>query len=130
MSKYLVFDNVIFKSRDDLVDALKAVGYTTVEVGKDLVLYGYEGRARPERAEVVVRRKYVGGASNDLGFTRKEEGLVPVISDYDTSRHGEAWLAKLQTEYNDRMAVRLAERLKGSVTREQRGQHRVVTVNF
>ena len=70
MSKYLAYPQIIFKDRGLLIAALADLGYTQVEDGQDLPLYGYRGDRRPETAELVVRREHIDSASNDLGFVR------------------------------------------------------------
>jgi hypothetical protein len=85
MSKYMTFTGTAFKDRECLVQALSECGYGTVEEGESLSLYGYQGDRKPETAQIVVRRKFIGSASNDLGFQKTENGYVPVISEYDRS---------------------------------------------
>jgi hypothetical protein len=54
-----------------LAAALREAGYPQAEVHDEpQVLYGYHGDARPERAEVIIRRQHIGQASNDIGFAR------------------------------------------------------------
>lgn len=93
-----------------LADALRAVGYPQAEVhDQPQVLYGYRGDARPERAEVVVRRKHVGSASNDIGFARQADGTFEaIISEFDRRKHGEAWLAGVTRAYGHAAALRYA----------------------
>jgi hypothetical protein len=63
------------KNRDALVKALADVGFARVEVHeKGQPLYGFQGDVRPEKAEVIVRRQYLGAASNDMGFKLQEDG--------------------------------------------------------
>lgn len=61
-------------------------------------MYGYQGddrsKAKPgsanyaPRCEIIVRRKHVGGASNDLGFKLQENGKFKAwVSDYDQHSH-------------------------------------------
>jgi Holliday junction resolvasome RuvABC DNA-binding subunit len=79
-----------------LVTALKELGYTAVEVhGEPHQLDGYQGDLRPEQAEVIVRRKYISSASNDIGFARQADGsFEAIISGYDASRHNrKCWLS-------------------------------------
>ena len=132
MSKYNTFDEVRFKDRDCLVAALGELGYgpETIEEGAGLHLFGYAGDRRPEIAELVIRRRHVGGASNDLGFRRGEDGTyVPIVSDYDVGylarRHaaapGETFLAKLQVAYDYQGALAFARR-------QERLLHRRVAV--
>jgi hypothetical protein len=96
---------------DLLVAALRAVGYPCVEVhDTPRPLHGYRGDARPERAEVVVRRHHIGPLSNDIGFRRREDGThEAVISAYDRDLHDERWLARLARAYGHAAALRFAE---------------------
>lgn len=84
-----------------LVKALNAVGYSKVEVHDDPTsLFGYRGDLRPQRANVVVRRQFVGALSNDLGFLRRPDGkFEAIISDYDRNRLNESWMSRLKVEY-------------------------------
>ncbi len=73
------------KSTQALKDALVELGYTEIEESDvPLGLYGYHGDLRPEKANIVVRRKFVGGASNDIGFLRNIDGTwSAIVSDFD-----------------------------------------------
>jgi Protein of unknown function (DUF1257) len=107
------FTRVRTKLRDPdlLVKALTAVGFTTVEAhDSPQTLYGYHGDARPERAEVIVRRRHIGRLSNDIGFRRREDGdFEAIISDYDRSSYNRAWLTKVARAYGHAAALRYAE---------------------
>jgi hypothetical protein len=94
-----------------LVSALRAVGHAQVEVhDQPQTLYGYQGDARPERAEVVIRREHIGSASNDIGFARRPDGsFEAIISEFDRSRYDAAWLAKLTHSYSHAATLRYAE---------------------
>ena len=68
---------------DELVGALQDMGYSP-EVGNDIRLYGYQGDLRQDTADVVIRRKELSSASNDLGFAKSDDGMYDaIISDYD-----------------------------------------------
>jgi hypothetical protein len=122
VSKFLTFNDICFTNKEALIAALAEVGFPDVEVGDEMHLYGYHGDVRPETADIVVRRKHIGYSSNDLGFTKTEKGYVPIISDYDkTGRLGQQWRANLQTAYNERSVKTIAQKLRGSVKREQVG---------
>jgi hypothetical protein len=71
MSKYLLFADIVFKDRRLLLAALADLSYTDVEEGQALPLYGYLGDQRPETAAIVVRRRSLDAASNDLGLVRQ-----------------------------------------------------------
>jgi hypothetical protein len=68
-------------------------------------LYGIQDKLRPETAEVIVRRQFVGGAANDIGFKRQASGnFAPIISEFDDgySKYGEAWRDQLSQRYGER----------------------------
>ncbi len=122
MRKYLTFPDVIFKNRQLLLDALKDLGYTEVEEGESLPLYGYQGDRRPETAEIVVRRRNVGSLSNDIGFTRTPKGYVPLVSEYDQRTvHNGRFLPMLRTAYSERVVGEVTRRLHGTAHRTVEG---------
>src|SRR5688500_3905021 len=95
MSKYIAYPEIVLKDRRLLLAALAELGYAEVEEGEALPLYGYRGDRRPETAEIVVRRRHLGSASNDLGFARSEAGYTPIVSEYDQrALHGGQLLVK------------------------------------
>lgn len=131
MSKYLVFQEIVFKDRRLLLAALADLGYGEVEEGEALPLYGYQGDRRPETAELVVRRRCLGSASNDLGFARTPQGYVPVISEYDQRvLHGGQLLAKLRTAYSERVVEAITRRLHGTARRSVEGNLVKIKVRF
>jgi hypothetical protein len=49
---------------------------------------------------VIVRREYVGPASNDIGFLHQPDGqFLAVISEYDRSAHDQAWLGRVTARH-------------------------------
>jgi hypothetical protein len=84
-----------------LVQALADVGYKLVEAhDTPQHLYGYGGDRRAQTAEVIVRRKYVGKASNDIGFRRTDDGsFEAIISLFDRWKHSRGWLRRLTQRY-------------------------------
>ena len=131
MSKYLCFADIVFKDRQLLLAALADLGYANVEEGAKLPLYGYQGDQRPETAEIVIRRKLVGAASNDLGFARTDQGYVPIISEYDLRvLHGGHFLAKLRTAYSERVVEEVRKRLHGTARRTVEGSVVKIKVRF
>jgi hypothetical protein len=75
------------------------MGFLDVEVhDTPQNLYGYQGDSRTDTAHVIVRRKYVGESSNDIGFLRNSEGVYEAnISEFDryNLKYDEEWLGKL-----------------------------------
>jgi hypothetical protein len=127
MSKYLAIPAVTFREPRLLLAALASLGYTDVEQGEALRLFGYQGDHRSETAEIVVRRRHLGRASNDLGFTRTPAGLIPVISEYDQrTLHGGQFLVQLRTAYSEQVVEEVRRRLLGTARRTVEGG--VVTI--
>jgi len=131
MSKYLVFPELVFKDRRLLIAALADLGYSVIEEGEALPLFGYQGDRRPETAEIVVRRQQIGAASNDLGFARTDRGYVPIISEYDQRvLHGGRFVARLRTAYHERVVAEVTRRLHGTARRTVEGSVVKITVRF
>ena len=99
-----------YNDRDCLVAALNEVGYTDVEVYDESVsLYGYRGDVRPEKANVIVRRKHISTAANDLGFVRESDGTYSaIVSDYDRHKHGAEWMTGLKVAYTEKRLIKHA----------------------
>jgi hypothetical protein len=99
------------RDADLLATALRRVGYRHVEVhDTPQTLYGYQGDARPERAELVVRREHIGRSSNDIGFARQPDGsFEAIISEYDRRRHDNRWLADVTHAYGHVAALQYAD---------------------
>jgi hypothetical protein len=109
-----------FKDREALIEALVAVGFdrSQIEVHQEMVvLYGYRGDERPQRAHVVIRREHVGPAANDVGWERMPDGTYRAwISEYD-GRH----------RFNPEMQNRIKQEYAyHAVARQQRGLGRSV----
>jgi hypothetical protein len=131
MSKYLTFIDLVFKDRRLLLAALADLGYPEVEEGEVLPLYGHRGDRRPETAEIVVRRQYMGSLSNDIGFTRTPDGYVPLVSEYDQRTvHGGQFLVKLRTAYSERVVAEVTRRLHGTAQRQVEGSVVKIRVRF
>jgi len=131
MSKYLSFEAEIFANRRLLLAALADIGYADVEEGEALTLYGYQGDARADTAEIVVRRQHVGAASNDLGFRRTAAGYVPIISVFDqrTLLSGQL-VVRLRTAYSERVVQEVQRRLHGTARRTVEGSVVKIRVRF
>lgn len=125
MSAYITLSTPMV-DRDCLLDALADQGFGAdrVEVHDEPVpLVGYEGRARPALAEVVIRRQYVGPSSNDIGFRCTPTGYQAIVSNYDQGRHGAAWLKALHARYEHharRKEARLAAEEARRLAEERR----------
>lgn len=102
MSHYTVL-RTQFVDVDALVKALADLGFAHVEVHeKPRHLRGWLGGVRLNTAEIIIRRKYVGKVSNDIGFKRQKDGtFTAIISKYDRYRfrYNDAWMGRLAQRY-------------------------------
>ena len=109
-----------FTDLDCLVESLVAMGYKKEhievhEVAQQLI--DFQGRPthyldkNGDRAHVIVRRKHVGGAANDLGFHRGVDGKYSaIISAYDSGKHNAKWLAGLKTNYAEKGLAKILKK--------------------
>jgi hypothetical protein len=90
-----------------LIAALSDLGFRAEAHRDGASLVGYEGRERPERAHVIVRRQDIGPASNDIGFVRKPDGtFAAVLSEYDRGiGFDDRWLGRLSQAYKERQLL-------------------------
>jgi len=103
LSAYLPFETE-FNDQECLVKALAENTehqYTNVEIHEQPQnLYGYHGDMRPQKANIIVRRKDIGGASNDIGFAKGENGnYVAIVSDFDKLKHNDKYMVGLKSAY-------------------------------
>lgn len=92
MSRYIT-GTVTINSRAALVKALEREGFEVQVHDEPVQLYDYVGKARPERAHVLVRKKTFCVSSNDFGFI--EEGGVwrAIVSEFDSNTEDDGgWL--------------------------------------
>ncbi len=130
MSKYMTFTGTAFKDRECLLKAFGECGYGTVEEGEALSLYGYQGDQREETAQIV-KRKFIGAASNNLGFQKTDAGYVPVISEYDQRYIMQGkFLTNLRTSYNLKSAEKLARSLRGTLHQERVGSTIKIRIKY
>lgn len=136
MSQYVKVKTV-FVDQECLVDALSTVGNWSkdhIQVSAEPQhLFGYRNDQRQQTAHIVINRRYVGSASNDIGFERCEDGsFVAHISEYDKHKYNDAWMVKLKEEYGFRVIER-QQRARGRTVTRQRlpnGRQRVVVEGF
>lgn len=119
------------KNGELIVEALKAMGFTpTVCIGDPQPLVGYQGDYRTAdgnghtrdkklamKADIIIPRSQVGGASNDIGFVQRDGKFHPIISQYDSSRYDASWLTGLKVKMGEvgieQQAKKLGLRLAG-----------------
>ena len=93
-----------FKDEACLKQALIDNGYAEnmIEVHEQpQTLIDYHGHARPQKANVIIRKLHVGAAANDIGFIKNDKTgcYEAIISDYDRHRHNAAWMTKVGKSY-------------------------------
>ena len=107
-----------YKDRSCLVAALIDMGYGTVEE-HDVAqqLFDFQGRAthyldkNGDKANVIVRRNVVGGASNDLGFSLQPDGTyAAIVSEFDNHKHDTGWMNALKRSYVEKVDMKLAKK--------------------
>ena len=85
ISEYTIV-NVEYTDPDCIKSALKELKYEFEEHEEASHLYGYSGDKRKEKANIIIRKKNVGSAANDVGFRKKANGQYElIISEYDRS---------------------------------------------
>ena len=114
MSQFATIQTTI-KDGKLLVQCLKEMGYS-VEEGHNLKLHGYLGDTRPQTADIVIRRKHLGSASNDIGFRKVGDAYQLIISDYD---RGAGDGRAIQTDLVDKV-VRMEREIREEMIRIER----------
>ena len=103
---------------DILKKCLAEKGYTPDKVEEHATpqpLVDFQGRQTHyvhkdgDKAEIIIRRKHVGGAANDIGFRKQADGsYAAVISQYDKHKHNDAWMADLKKSYAEKKIRKIA----------------------
>ena len=115
----------VFKT-DHLVCLVKALGDVEprwtdrIEIHEKAVsLFGYHGDRRAEVANVIIRREFIGGSSNDIGFVSKQDGTVEAIISAFDRRQGrdEEWMNKLAMHYAYRVAEKQAAKMGATINK-------------
>lgn len=132
MSHYCQIETA-FNDQQALIEAL-----TSVERGWELnqieihqvpqSLFGYHGDERKEKANIIIRRRHVGPAANDIGFIRQDDGSYKaIISEYDKrTRFNDRFMGKLKIEYACIAVERQARQRGKTVTRVPQKDGRVI----
>lgn len=128
------FSEFHIKMNDEksLIAALESMGFQgKVEVHQTAQpLYGYQGDVRAQKAHIIIRKRHVGSASNDIGFERMADGTYRVwISDYDKSKYNQKWIDNLITKYTGARILDKVNKLrKYQVSVKQEGNDMEITL--
>lgn len=101
MSAYTTLTTQLVSTRH-LQRALQDLGFYNVELHeKDpQPLEGFFGAGGDLRAELIVRRRFIKGATSDIGFVRNSNGrLDALINDMDRRNFDITWLLRLHQRY-------------------------------
>jgi hypothetical protein len=129
MSAYIQYTTPMIEE-DVLITALCEMGFSREHIETHqsaATLVGFEGRIRPEKGHIVIRRQHVGMASNDIGFIKEEGGYRMIISAYDRSKYNETWRKRLQDAYNNNLSVHIQKMSGLEAKQQQRRQQNLVT---
>ncbi len=110
MSKYLELRTKLTEEQY-LVEALRDLGFAPEMWREGAPLVGYMGDQRAERAQIIIRRRQLDSASNDIGFARDGSGVYQaIISEYDRGiGFDDAWLGRLSQAYKERQTMAVAK---------------------
>lgn len=132
MSKYMTFESQSFANKELLLEALSEIGFNTVTQGKDMPLAGWDKRDA-RTADIIIRRKDTKAHNflADIGFQKKSSGYVAVIDDMDLNyRLGPDFIVRLQNNYHEAAARKMAKKLNGSLIKERIGKTIKIRVKF
>lgn len=132
MSKYMAFESEAFANRELLVEALKEMGFETITEGRDIPLDGWDKRDN-RVADVIIRRRDVKNMHllGDIGFQKTAKGYVAVVDDMDLDyRLGRDFIRRLQTQYHEATARKMAKKLNGTLIKERVGSTVKIRVKF
>ncbi len=119
MSEYVIVQ-CEYNDPECIKASLKELGYEYEEHVEAKNLTGYEGSLRKQQAHIIVRRKHVGAAANDIGFRRKSNGKFElIISDFDKRRKSKSatdFLQNLKQIYAKHKTVKQLKRMGKTVT--------------
>jgi hypothetical protein len=120
MSEYTKVE-IKMKDPDCICSALKELGYPTELHEVAQPLYGYQGDVRPERANIIVRRKHIGSAANDIGFSKNTDGTYEmIISEYDRrASHSGNFMSRLKQMYGVHKTKKFIKRKGYSISSQK-----------
>jgi len=129
MSHYTVIETQI-ASADHLVRALGDMGFRDVEIHREpQPLVGWLGDSRKTVANLIIRKRFIGPASNDIGFVQTPSGYFKAqISDFDRFRFGEGWLRHLSQRYAYHVATDMLDQQEFETVEEARDRDGTIRI--
>jgi hypothetical protein len=91
MSKYKLIETDI-ASKEALIAVLaelcEQMNFKIHYHAEPVNLRGFEGDIRPEQANIVIDRRYLGNLSNDIGWLQNPDGTwTAIVSEFDMRQH-------------------------------------------
>ena len=100
---------------DSIKEALKEMGYKFEEHKIAQKLLGFAGDTREQVAHIIVRKKYVGSAANDVGFYKKADGSYDmIISEFDKSgnkKQAVDFMHRIKQLYGKHLTIKQCKKL-------------------
>ena len=117
ISEYAVIQ-LQLNDQDSIVKALEEMGYKCEVHDTPQTLVGYMGDNRTQKAHIIVGRKNISSASNDIGFVKTANGNYEmIISDYDRhTSHSKNFLEKLNQIYSKQRVIKQARQMGYTVS--------------
>ena len=115
MSEYLVCDTEM-KNLEVILETLEELGFPgdmVVVHDEPVNLEGYQGDKRKQKAHVVIARRHIGGAANDIGFERQVDGSYKAWVSQNERNRGlgrEIMSGRMKRLYSKNTAIRVAKR--------------------
>ena len=103
MSEYAIIE-LELADKNIIKESLKELEYPFEEYDVAQSLVGWLGDNRKQVANIIIRKRHIGVASNDIGFHKKANGKYElIISDYDKSiSQGQTFLSKFKQTYAEK----------------------------
>jgi hypothetical protein len=110
LSKY-VTTAISVTDEQYLVAALRQLGYNPEVCHEGRPLIGYMGDERAEQAQIIIPRRQLDSASNDIGFARDTSGVYrAIVSEYDRGiGFDTAWLGRVSQAYKECQTMAVAK---------------------
>jgi len=100
MSEYITVE-IELENEKTIKEVLKELGYPFEEHKIARHLIGWRGDKRTQVANIIIRKRHVGSAANDIGFRKKINGKYElIISEFDKSQpQGGIFMKKFKQLY-------------------------------
>ena len=97
-----------FKDKEELVRSLEELNYHPEVHIEPQHLHGYQGDERAQKAHIIIRKKYVGSSSNDVGFLydEKKKKYKIIASEFDSAWRTGKKINKLKQVYGEKVIMK------------------------